>query len=159
MSPKLFCHVISLKNIVYLLLLINIVKVKPMSQENQESYISNCNTRRRYEINRLKRSEWVGLVLPPAHYELPVWWSKLFVVLFLNVCEKFCYVGYACGEYGGSASGYSSGPDYHQQHCVKCVKFSELANVSLNLPIERGSLSRRPLRVTQTQKTSLTHYV
>ena len=44
------------------------------------------------------------MVLAPAHYGLLVPAVLPFVVLFLNVCEKFCYVGYACGEYISSSS-------------------------------------------------------
>ena len=53
MFPKLFCTVISLMSTADLLLstLLTLLKMKPMSQENQDSYISNCNTRRLYEIN------------------------------------------------------------------------------------------------------------
>ena len=32
-------------------IVLTLLKMKPMSQENQDSYISNCNTRRLYEIN------------------------------------------------------------------------------------------------------------
>ena len=48
----LYCHLFNKHcGFTVINIVLTLLKMKPMSQENQDSYISNCNTRRLYEIN------------------------------------------------------------------------------------------------------------